>query len=128
MIREFKKEDYDVILKWWEARNVSPPSLDMLSDTGYVYEHDGEIIAVTFIYLTNSNIAFVEWVTTRPYTPLMLAREATTALDMHIVDVALRKGCEHILGWVKEGGMIKESMRLGYELGSHQTTHVYKKL
>jgi len=128
MIREFKETDYDLLSKWWEARGVFGASLDMLPPSGFVYLDGGEPIAMVFLYITNSSVGFVEWLTTSPNRDLLTARTACDRLEQHLETIAFNFEIKHLLGWVRQGGMEKEAVRNGYHLGDHQVTHIYKEV
>ena len=65
-IRKLEALDYeDILLKWWNDRGWSAPSKDFLPDNGtggiMVYD-DKTPVCAGFIYITNSNIAWVNWI------------------------------------------------------------------
>jgi len=127
MIREYQDKDYRELESWWISRGVTGASEDMLP-SGLVYEKEGKPIAMVFLYVTDSRVAFVEWLTTRPNLSIAEAREAGDALESALEVLAKDKGCIYILGWVREGMMVKEAIRNGYALGDSQVTHIFKEI
>ena len=65
-IRPLKDEDYDTILvDWWKDWNWDAPLRDFLPDNGKggLIVYDGETpVCAGFVYLTNSKVAWVDWI------------------------------------------------------------------
>ena len=65
-VRTLVESDYDNILtKWWDDWGWESPQKDFLPDngTGGVMVLDGEEpICAGFIYVTNSSVAWVDWI------------------------------------------------------------------
>jgi hypothetical protein len=60
-------DDFVEISEWFSSRKWPvPPGGKMLPDTGYVAELDGQLLAVAWLYLTNSNVGIVDWLATNP--------------------------------------------------------------
>lgn len=56
---------YETACKFWDDNNWPRIPIESLPDTGIgtYFEEDGDILAVAFIYATNSNLAWFEWLT-----------------------------------------------------------------
>jgi hypothetical protein len=66
--RKYTDADYDVIAPWFVAHGwQQAPHRTILPPTGFIIEgDDGKILAGAFLYLTNSPLAFLEWLVTNP--------------------------------------------------------------
>lgn len=66
--RIFEPKDYDVIAPWYTAHGwPQAPHISMLPEgTGIIVEDENGPIAAGFLYVTNSPIAFFEWLVTKP--------------------------------------------------------------
>ena len=67
--RPIEEKDLDIIDSWWVGWNEKPIQRDLLPDNGYgglVVELNGNIIAATYIYLTNSNMAHFDYLVSDP--------------------------------------------------------------
>ena len=77
IIRLIQDEDLPEVSEWFTARKWPvPPAGKMLPDTGYVAERvsDGQLLAVAWFYLTNSQVGIIDWIATNP-------KEAGNGLD-----------------------------------------------
>lgn len=66
-IRLLTREELPEIKSWYEVR----PGWKALNDSSYpetafVAEHEGRLIAAGFLYISNSDWAFLEWTVTNP--------------------------------------------------------------
>ena len=67
MIRPFVKYlDYWVISKWFESYNLKAIPIESMPDHGYVFEDDNGLQGFVGIYLTNSNVAWAEYLIVKP--------------------------------------------------------------
>jgi hypothetical protein len=67
IIRLIQDDDFAEVAEWFVARKWPvPPAGKMLPDSGYVAEKDGELLAVAWFYLTNSQVGIVDWICTNP--------------------------------------------------------------
>jgi len=85
--RKFETKDYEVIAPWYVGHGwEQAPDLSILPPTGIVIELDGELIGAGFIYLTNSPMALLEWLVTRP----CLGRQGLRVLEylMEVIKAA----------------------------------------
>jgi hypothetical protein len=56
---------YETACKFWDENNWPRIPFDSLPDTGIgtYFEEDGDILAIAFIYATDSNLSWFEWLT-----------------------------------------------------------------
>lgn len=67
IVRPIEDDDYLEIGEWMKARKwPMPPSKGALPPTGYIAEENGEKLATAFLYVTNSSVAILDWITTNP--------------------------------------------------------------
>ena len=70
--RPYSPLDWDVIAPWFEARPgwVAKDLALLLPPNAWVVEDGGVPIAACWLYLTDANVALLEWSVTRPGTGL----------------------------------------------------------
>ena len=65
-IRGLNENDYqEILIGWWAQWNWTAPAKDFLPDNGKggIIVYDGDIpICAGFIYMTNSSVAWVDWI------------------------------------------------------------------
>jgi hypothetical protein len=96
-IRHLYDTDYEEILvEWWKQWNWEPPVKDFLPDDGkggiIVYDGDTPICA-GFIYVTNSKVAWVDWIiSNKEYRIKDKRREAIKLLIESLTNICKNTG------------------------------------
>lgn len=67
MIRFFVEKDYELIIKWTEFHKTPCMPLKSISETSFICEDEEGPVSFVSVYTTNSNIAFMENLLTRPH-------------------------------------------------------------
>ncbi len=102
--RKYTPEDYETIASWFVLQGwPQAPDSSILPTTGILAEDDAGPIAVAFIYLSNSPLAWLEFISTRPG----LGRKGLLAL-------------EYLMGIVKE-----QAVALGIQKLVHLSQQKY---
>lgn len=116
-IRTLEEADYDLLVKWWKDWGWSPPNRDMLPHEGkgglIVYDNE-EPVCAGFLYLTNSKMAWVEFVISSK-TYKKGRRQALLLLIAKLTAGAELSGAKYIYTILKHKGLIKTYESLGYE-------------
>lgn len=82
LVRRFEHSDYEEYQKWFNSikNSAGCPSYEMLSTIGYIVEQDNLKICAGFLYLTNSNIAMIEFVIANKKAPTQIRKKALKKL------------------------------------------------
>ena len=68
--RKLIHEDYDTIVEWWKSwPEWEALSRDLLPENGtggIMIEREGKPLIAGFLYATNSNICWMEWIVSDP--------------------------------------------------------------
>ena len=101
IIRPITHEDMVEVSDWFSRRKwPMPPVEAILPKTGFLAISDnGTKLAVAWLYLTNSSLAFLEWTATNPDEPMQGMR-ALNRLFQHVKDISLPnvKAIMHLSG------------------------------
>jgi hypothetical protein len=66
-VRDLTDDDMLEVTSWYvDRRWAYPPNPDILPQTAYVAELDGKLLAVIWLYVTNSRLGILDWVATSP--------------------------------------------------------------
>ena len=66
-IRMLQEDDLPEVLGWFAKRKwPRPPSPGILPKTAFVAEDEEGLVAATWIYLTNAQVAMIEWNVSNP--------------------------------------------------------------
>ena len=130
-IRQLNENDYqDILVKWWEEWGWTPPTKDFLSDNGMggyiVYDEDTPVCA-GFIYITNSRVAWVDWIiSNKEYRGKR--KEAITMLIDTLTNISKMSGSKYAYALIKNNSLIKTYEELGYTQGDTYTSEMIKLL
>jgi hypothetical protein len=70
MIREYRSEDYPMLLKWWQGHGWQGVPEAILPKLGVVWEDDGRPVAAAWLYMDNSiGVCMLEWLVADPEAP-----------------------------------------------------------
>lgn len=130
-IRHLLDTDYEEILVgWWKQWNWEPPVKDFLPDDGkggiVVYDGDTPICA-GFIYVTNSKVAWVDWIiSNKEYKIKDKRREAIKLLIESLTNICKNTGSKYGYALIKNKSLIKTYEDLGWSKGEGYTSEMIK--
>jgi hypothetical protein len=130
-IRQLNENDYqETLVKWWEDWGWTAPEKDFLPDNGmggYIV-YDGDIpVCAGFIYVTNSRVAWVDWIiSNKEYKEKR--REAITMLIDTLTNLSKMSGSKYAYALIKNESLIKTYESLGYVKGDSYTSEMIKLL
>ena len=132
-VRKLVDSDYDdTLVKWWSDWSWEAPQKDFLPDngTGGVIVMDGdEPICAGFIYVTNSSVAWVDWiVSSKTYRKKPQRKEAIDLLIETLTNVCRLNGTKYIYALIKHSGLIGTYEKFGYNKGDSYTNEMIKVL
>lgn len=125
-IRIFKEEDYPELVSWWKFWKFTPPSLEMLPESGIMISKEGVNICCGFLYFTNSKICWSEFINSNPNYRESDRKEAVKFLILELERVAKNKGFKVIFTSLKNPSLIKYYSDCEYIKGSSGTTEMIK--
>jgi hypothetical protein len=130
-IRQLNENDYqDLLVDWWNQWGWKAPEKDFLPDNGmggYIV-YDGETpVCAGFIYVTNSRVAWVDWIiSNKEYREKR--REAITMLIDALTNLSKMSGSKYAYALIKNDSLIKTYESLGYVKGDSYTSEMIKLL
>lgn len=128
-IRQLNENDYqDILVGWWKDWGWIAPEKDFLPDDGkggYIV-YDGDIpVCAGFIYVTNSRVAWVDWIiSNKEYREKR--REAITMLIDALTNLSKMSGSKYAYALIKNDSLIKTYESLGYIKGDSYTSEMIK--
>lgn len=119
MIRDLEKDDYPTLVGWWEAQKFPVPPEVILPSTGYMSDE----MAAGYLYLTNSRIAWLEWVVADPKAPKCPRSKAIDEVVNHICNAAKITGAALVFTSANLFPFCERLRRLGFKDGDQKTNH-----
>lgn len=132
-IRPLVESDYDnVLVKWWKDWKWDAPQKDFLPDNGtggLMVLDDEEPVCAGFLYVTNSSVAWVDWiVSSKTYRKKPQRKEAIELLIETLTNVCERNEKKYIYALIKHSGLINTYEKFGYIKGDTYTSEMVKAL
>jgi len=131
-IRPLKPEDYkEHIVPMWEGWGYPPPVEDFLPDEGkggFIVMDERVPICAGYTYVTNSKVAWAEWVVTNVnYKDREKRKIAISLLLDTIINLCLGCGYKYVFAIVSNPSLMKTYEDAGFVKGS-QGFEMFKKL
>ncbi len=122
-VRNLTYEDYDnLLVKWWEQWKWTAPARGFLPQDGtggIVVEVDGIPVVAGFVYLTNSKVAWSEFIISNfEYKDKVKRKEAIELIISDLCRIAKTCGAKYVYTSVKNPSLIKHYEKIGFVLGS----------
>lgn len=125
--RWLNETDYKQLLNWWKWWRFPAPPAEALPENGLggimISKEDVDICA-GFLYLTNSKLAWLEFVVSNPDYKEMDRQEAVVILIQELTLIAKNKGCISVFISIKNENLIKHFEKAGYLKSSSGTTEM----
>lgn len=120
-MRRVTSKDFPKIVSWYKKRGKTPPDPRALSDVGFIAD---ERVAA-WLFLTNSNMVFIEGVIADPDSVASLRKESLNKLIGFMIDFALQLGYTQIIGITKHPSVEKLGKKYGFkQLPSHKVLYL----
>lgn len=123
-MRRYEPKDYEMLCSWWKSKDFPCPPEVILPTTGYVCDE----IAAGFLYLSNSALAYVEWVVADPNADKQKRSEALDKLFDHVFAEAKKAGAIMLFTSSNIPPYMERVKKLGFMDGDKQTNHFIKVL
>jgi hypothetical protein len=130
-VRALQESDWDTLQEWWSKWNWPTVTKEMLPLNGcgglIVYKEDIPIVA-GFLYLTNSNIAWMEWIISNKDYKEDDRKGAIKTLILELENIALSVGKDIIFSVSKSKSLINIHKELEYTVDESPSYEISKKL
>lgn len=126
--KQLTENDYhDFLVKWWQDNRFTPPPIDFLPNNGkdgivVINTDTNEKICAGFIYITNSEVAWLEFVVSNFEVKNKELRKQ--AIEFLISQLIKTSGKKYIFTTVKNPNLIKHFTNSGFVIGSESTTEL----
>jgi len=126
--RQLTENDYNnFLVKWWKDNRFTPPPIDFLPNNGkdgivVINSDTNEKICAGFIYITNSEVAWLEFIVSNFDVKNKDLRRQS--IEFLINQLALTSNKKYIFTSVKNQNLIKHFTNSGFIIGSQNTTEM----
>jgi hypothetical protein len=132
-VRKLNDNDYDDhLVKWWRDWRWTPPPRDFLPEHGaggfMVCDSEQPVVA-GYIYMTNSSVAWVEFIVSNmEYKHKQKRRDAIDLLMVTMSELVKISGKKYIYATLKNQSLINTYLAHGFEKGSSNSQEMVKKI
>jgi hypothetical protein len=129
--RTLKESDWETMQSWWKAWGWPEMSKDLMPLNGLgglMIEKDGKAVASGYLYLTNSKVAWTEWIVSDPEYRQEDRAEALTMLVIGLEEIAVAAGYQIILSVGRNKGLLNIHKELGYTVDDNPSYEISKKI
>jgi len=130
-IRGLTEEDWPIIKDWWSYHFDSSPEKESFPDnglSGVIAEKKGIPVSACFIYTTNSDIAFLEWILSNPK---YNEKDRSNIIDSMLIaaeNIIRSQGFKYIFGFTTKQRLAERLERLGHTITNTSSFELIKSL
>jgi hypothetical protein len=131
VVRPLNETDYQgILVGWWKDWGWEPPKKDFLPDEGKggVIVFDGDTpICAGFLYVTNSKVAWVNWIiSNKQYRKKPARREAIKLVVSTLTNISKSLNCKYVYTLFKGSNLTEIYKSFGYINGDSYTGEMIK--
>ena len=124
-----RDSDYEVLEKWWKFWRFPAPSKNILPNTGLVLNINGEDVVCGFVYFSNSDLCWIEFIVSSPNVKDKQVREEMIkAMINKLCDVASDAGYSVAYTSLKHEGLQNKYLECGFVEGSRNCNEYIKNI
>lgn len=120
--KQFEKQDYLTLLKWWKEYDWDPIPEDLLPKTGFITD-----VAASFIYLSDEeNIGVLSWIIANPGASITDKKQHLNAVVKKCLEAAQKRGKMYVYTVINHPSLERLLNRMGFEvMGTQMTSMLY---
>jgi hypothetical protein len=132
-VRCLSESDWDTLVGFWKSwpEWEQHPNKDLLPLNGcggLIVEKEEIPIVAGFLYLTNSKVAWLEWIVSNPDYRENDRKEAIELLINTLEQIAIEQGYKIILSIGRNKGLIETHKKLGYTVDEKPSYEISKRI
>ena len=130
-VRELRESDWEAMSswwKWWRWPAVSKETLPLNGCGGVMLCKDDIPVAAGFLYLSNSKVAWLDWIVSNPEYRESDRKEALAMLINSLELVAKQEGYSIIISIARNKSLINIHKKLGYTVDEKPSYEISKKI
>ena len=127
--RPIKVEDHTILMEWWNSYDgIEIPDSSILPDNGlggFVMEKEGKMVAAAYVYLTNSDVGYIDFLISNPNYKGRDRYDIIAKLILVCSESAVAKGCKLVWAMTTYDGVVRRCRDLGGEILEDKYTVIY---
>lgn len=131
-IKQLNDWDYPLLCTWWVQWEWTPLVRDFLPEDGtggfMIYSDDDQPVCAGFMYLTNSKVAWIEFIVSNPNYKRPDRNELIKQLILYLTEQCRELGYEFAYTSTKHSALINKFESVGFTKGTVGSTELVMKL
>lgn len=130
-VRALEESDWENMSswwKWWRWPEVSKDTLPLNGCGGLMVYKDETPIVAGFLYLSNSKVAWLDWIVSNPNYRQQDRKQALETLISSLEEVARQQGYSIIISIARNKHLIETHKKLGYSVDETPSYEISKKI
>lgn len=130
-IRALQESDWENMSswwKWWRWPEVKKELLPLEGMGGLMVYKNETLIAAGFLYLSNSKVAWLDWIVSNPEYREIDRKDALAFLISNLEEVAKQQGYSIIISIARNKSLIETHRKLGYTIDETPSYEISKKI
>lgn len=123
-----KSTDYETVKTWWLAQNWPAVPESSLSTTGFIIKEGDQSLLSGWVYHTNSDIAWLEFIVANPEIKGEQRDEAFELFFSFVLNYAKIKNYKNVFTSVQHQGLMKRLEKNGFKKGDENMTNFIRSL
>lgn len=123
-MRFIEDTDYETLSTWWAAYKFPVVPKDSLPKNGFIIDNT----CAGFIYCTDSNIAWLEFVIANPHASKEARKEGLQKLLLGLTGLAKELGYKVIFSSVNHSGLMERYLEAGFEKTDQNMTNFMRRI
>jgi len=131
IFRPLREEDYKIICawwKWWRWPVLPRTALPNNGKGGFMVEKNNIPIVSGFLYISNSEMAMLEWIVSNPYYKESDRKEAIELLINKVEDFCKGVDVKHIITLGRNKHLIETHKKLGWHVDPTPSYEIIKNI
>jgi hypothetical protein len=129
--RKLIDTDYNVLVdwwKWWRWPSIPQNFLPDNGTSGIMIQKENTPIVAGFIYYTNSDAVFVEWIVSNPKYKEHDRKDAIEMLLKTIETICKEQGKKYMFSIGRNQSLINTHKKLGWDVDNKSSYEIAKKI
>jgi hypothetical protein len=130
-VRALEETDWETLSFWWKQwrwPEITKEMLPMNGCGGLMVYNDDTPIAAGFLYLSNSKVAWLDWIISNPDYKESNRKDALELLIVSLEEVAKQQDYSIIISIARHKGLINTHRKLGYTIDDTPSYEISKKI
>jgi hypothetical protein len=127
-IIKFDHTKYELLCEWWKDHNWPNISLESLPTTGYIIEKNETKVCAGFLYKSDSNITWLEFIISNKKCNYETKQEGLDLLIKTLCDEAKKDGYSIVFTSCSHNGLIEKYSNNGFKKTDINMTNMMRVL